>query len=218
MDLPLNTIICGDCLEVLRTLPDKCVDLVLTDPPYGIDFQSAWRTDSSQWKPKIANDKEPFVAWIDEAYRVLKDPGAMLCFTRYDTEEVFRSEMRKVGFADKAQIIWDKVIHGMGDLTGDYAPQHENIIFVTKGKFQFPNKRPTSVIRIKRVDAEKLIHPNEKPVPLIHILIEQLSHKGDVVLDPFLGGVLPLWRVLGLVATTSELKSRKNTAKSPNNA
>lgn len=72
--------------------------------------------------------------------------------------------MREAGFKDKAQVIWDKVVHGMGDLRGDFAPCHENVIFATKGRFTFPGKRPKSVIRVQRVDASKLAHPNEKPV------------------------------------------------------
>ncbi len=57
-------VVCGDCLEILPTLPDGCADLVLTDPPYGIDYQSARRTDRVQWKPKIANDKAPCLDWL----------------------------------------------------------------------------------------------------------------------------------------------------------
>lgn len=62
----------GDCLEVMKSIPDGSVDLVLCDPPYGIDYQSAWRTDKTQWKPKIANDKLPFVWFIHEAAKKLK--------------------------------------------------------------------------------------------------------------------------------------------------
>lgn len=177
----------GDCLEILKTLPDNSVDLVLTDPPYGIDYQSAWRTDKTQWKPKIANDKKPFIWWLPEAYRVLKEGGAMLCFTRYDTENDFRWAMNIAGFIPKMQVIWDKGVHGMGDLKGDFAPLHENIIFATKGRFIFPGKRPKSVIRCQRVSPEKLIHPNEKPVELLKEIIEATTTEGQTVLDAFLG-------------------------------
>jgi len=52
MELPINQIICGDCLEVMKTFPDKSVDLVLTDPPYGISFQSA-RPSENRKKKKL---------------------------------------------------------------------------------------------------------------------------------------------------------------------
>lgn len=183
----VNKVIEGGALALLNKLPDESVDAIVTDPPYGIDYQSARRIDKSQWKPKIKNDKAPYIWWLAEAFRVLKVEGALLCFTRYDVEKDFRWAMEIAGLTPKAQIIWDKGIHGMGDLSGDVAPQHENIIFATKGKFKFPNKRLKSVIKVQRVSAEKLQHPNEKPVELISTLIEGITKPGDLVLDPFMG-------------------------------
>lgn len=182
-----NTIICGDCLEVMKQLPDKCVDLVLTDPPYGINYQSARRTDKSLWKPKIANDEAPFVAWVAGAFRILKDSGRLLCFYRWDVQDLFLFELKSAGFAVKSQIIWDKIIHGMGDLSGEFSPQHENILYATKGRYSFTVKRPSSVMQCQRVLAESLVHPNEKPVQLINRLICSLTQKDDTILDPFLG-------------------------------
>jgi len=178
----------GDCLEILPKLPDGCVDLVLTDPPYGVDYQSARRKDKSQWKPKIKNDKSPYVWWLPDAGRVMSDPSALACFTRWDTEQDFRVAIRWAGITSKSQVIWDKEIHGMGDLNGDFAPQHENIIFAVKGKYKFPAKRPHSIIRVRRIRAEELVHPNEKPVLLMLSLIESLCPVGGVILDPFIGG------------------------------
>ena len=180
-------IIHGDCLEYMKTLPDKSIDLILTDPPYGIDYQSSRRTDKDKRMPKIANDKEPFVKWTDNAFRVLKDDSPLICFTRWDTENAFREALTNSGFICKQQLIWDKVVHGMGDLAGDFAPQHENIIFAHKGRFVFKNERPTSVFRVMRVDPMNLCHPNEKPVKLIEQLVKVLTAPGDTVLDPFAG-------------------------------
>jgi site-specific DNA-methyltransferase (adenine-specific) len=78
------------------------------------------------------------------------------------------------------------VIHGMGDLNGQPAPQHELVAFLTKGRFTFAGNRPKSVIRTVRVDADSMIHPNEKPVALMRALIRDYS-KGGPVLDPFCG-------------------------------
>ena len=177
----------GDCLEIMPTLQAGSIDAIITDPPYGIDYQSARRTDKTQWKPKINNDKEPFLAWLPEAYRVTKDGGALICFCRWDVEGEFKKEIEKAGFEVKSQIIWDKVIHGMGDLESSFAPQHENIWFATKGKFKFHNYRPKSVIRCSRVPAEDMIHPNEKPVSLFSSLIEPLVTTKGIVLDCFMG-------------------------------
>ena len=177
----------GDCLEEMKKIPDGSVDAIVCDPPYGIDFQSAWRTDKTQWKPKIANDKEPFTAWTDEAYRVMKDKTGLLCFTRWDTELAFRVALTESGFECKQQLIWDKEVHGMGDLRGDFASQHENIIFAVKGRFTFSGKRPKSIFRTQRVTPSKLVHPNEKPVELLEKITLPITKEGDTVLDMFLG-------------------------------
>lgn len=183
MDIKLLT---GDCLERLRELPDESVDAIVADPPYGIDYQST-RLESSRWKPKIASDKSPFIWWLKDAFRILKPNSGILCFARYDTESDFRWAMELAGFTPKSQIIWDKGLHGMGGLKGDFAPQHENIIFATKGKFRFPGKRPSSVISVSKIYPLKLKHPNEKPVELMRQLIEAITPKGGTVLDPFMG-------------------------------
>jgi site-specific DNA-methyltransferase (adenine-specific) len=183
----MNKVIQGDCLELMKDIPDKSIDCIITDPPYGIDYQSAWRTDKSKWKPKIANDKAPYTVWADEAYRIMKDNTGILCFTRWDTEQDFREALTKSGFKCKQQIIWDKEVHGMGDLTGDFASQHENIIFAHKGRFTFKGKRPKSVFRSQRVTPTELKHPNEKPIDLMEKLVSSITLENDVVLDLFAG-------------------------------
>jgi site-specific DNA-methyltransferase (adenine-specific) len=168
-------------------MPDDSVDAVITDPPYGIDFHSTFRQDKSRHFPKIANDKAPYIWWLHDAARVLKPRGALLCFTRYDTEEAFRFAIRLAGLHPKAQVIWDKRLYGVGDCLGDFSLQHENIIFATKRRFLFPNRRPSSVIPLQRLSSKRLTHPNEKPVELLKMLIEAVTKPGELVLDPFVG-------------------------------
>ncbi len=183
----MNQIIHGDCLEEMKKMEDKSVDCIITDPPYGIDYQSARRTDKSLWKPKISNDKSPYTIWTDEAFRVMKDNTGILCFTRWDTEQAFRDALTKSGFVCKQQIIWDKEVHGMGDLKGDFASRHENIIFAHKGRFTFKGKRPTSIFRSQRVTPTELKHPNEKPTDLMEQLVKTITVENDIVLDLFAG-------------------------------
>lgn len=177
----------GDCLEILKTLPDESVDAVITDPPYGIDYQSARRTDKTEWKPKIANDKRPFVWWLHDAYRITKPAGCLMCFCRWDVQEAFRQAIEWSGFKVESQIIWDRKIHGMGDLKKQFAPQHDVIWFATKGDFSFPGNRPQSIISIPRVDSGSLVHPNEKPIELMKYLISCVTQKGNTVVEPFAG-------------------------------
>lgn len=69
-----NTVITGDSLTVLRSMDDESIDMVITDPPYGIDYQSA-RKEKERRLPKISNDKTPFIWWIYDAARVVKRGG-----------------------------------------------------------------------------------------------------------------------------------------------
>lgn len=91
------------------------------------------------------------------------------------------------GLRVKSQVIWDREAHGMGDLNGSFAPQHDVIWFASKDGFAFAGMRPKSVIRSMRLGGEELVHPNEKPVDLMEQLIEPLTSAGDLVCDPFLG-------------------------------
>lgn len=177
----------GDCLTIMRSMPDEYVEAIITDPPYGIDYQSARRTDKSKWHPKIDNDGKPFIWWLYDAYRVTKDGGVLICFCRWDTQEIFKQAIEIAGYEIKSQVIWDRDVHGMGDLKSSFAPRHDIIWFAVKGKFEFPDKRPSSVIKCQRLEGLTMIHPNEKPVDLMRCLIGFVTKKGDTILDPFAG-------------------------------
>ena len=69
-----NTVITGDSLTVLRSMDDESIDMVITDPPYGIDYQSG-RKEKERRLAKIKNDKAPFIWWIYDAARVVKRGG-----------------------------------------------------------------------------------------------------------------------------------------------
>lgn len=178
---------CADCLAVLPTLAAGSVDAVVTDPPYGIDYQSARRIDRATWKPKIANDERPFVWFLPAARTLTNDGGCLLCFCRWDVQECFRAAMGWAGWTCKAQIIWDRESHGMGDLNGCPAPQHDVIWFATVGNFRFHADRPKSVVRSLRLGGEELEHPNEKPQELMDQLCESYAPRSSTILDPFMG-------------------------------
>ncbi len=183
----LNTITCGDCFELLRQLPDESVDLVVTDPPYGIDYQSNRRV-AREKLPKFANDVslEWVAVWVDEIYRVLKQDTHFYCFIRFDTYPVFYSEIAR-RFDVKNCLIWVKNNHGSGDLNGSYAPQYEMIVFAQKGKRHLNGKRDSDVMECDNVPSAQRFHSTQKPVELLRVLIEKSSDPGDIVLDPFAG-------------------------------
>jgi len=181
-----NKIIQGDCLEVMKQMPDKSVDLVLTDPPYGMNYQSAWRTVTPQYD-KIANDDNTdwILPAISEIYRVLKDDSHAYIFCNDYAISHFRDALEKVGFTSKRTLVWVKNNHTSGDLEGDYANKTEFILFVHKGRRELNGNRDTNVLNFNRVLSE--LHPTQKPVDLYQYLITKSSEEGEVVLDPFAG-------------------------------
>jgi site-specific DNA-methyltransferase (adenine-specific) len=159
----------ADCREIIPHLPQ--VDLVLTDPPYGIDYQSARRTDS-QRKPKISGDKE-FPLWL---FDLCKPNNALFIWCRWDILPFLP--------IPKSFIVWDKCVHGMGDLQHEYGRQWEACAFYPTLGHKFI-KRPIDIIRCPRIPPEELRHPNEKPVGAIAPLI--IANEGLTILDPFMG-------------------------------
>jgi len=163
-------IIHGDCRDLLPLIPEKSIDLVLTDPPYGIDFQSARRTEW-QRKDKIIGDNK-FPLWLFD----FKPRRATFVWCRWDILPQLPMP--------KSFIVWDKLRHSMGDLKHEYGRQWEAIAFYPEAEHEFTN-RPIDVIRVPCVAACNLVHPNEKPVGVIAKLLS--ANVGNLILDPFLG-------------------------------
>lgn len=176
-----NTVIHGDSLSILRELPDGCIDAIIADPPYGINYASTNGT-------RIKNDKSPFIWFLYDAFRVLKpNGGALVCFTRWDVQQAFIDAMRIAGFQVKSELVWDKVYHGVGDTKAQFAPTHENMIFAVRGKFAFPGGRPRDLLTCEKVNSAHMVHPTEKPVALLEDIITSITRADDIILDPFAG-------------------------------
>lgn len=98
-DIKPGAIINADCLTVLRQMEGCSVDMIITDPPYGVDYQSnrPQSKDPSARFEKIANDKSPFIWWIYDAYRVLKEGGSLVFQPMGRSAGVYgRAENRRV--------------------------------------------------------------------------------------------------------------------------
>lgn len=172
----------GDCVERMRQLPAESIDAVVTDPPYGISYRGL-----EDRRPPIANDERPFIWWLAEAYRVVKDGGALVCFTAWKHQEDFRTAIRIAGFHVASQVIWDRVQPGMGNTACTFAPRHDIIWFATKGRFRFPNGRPPSVLAHNSVPATRRLHSTQKPDGLMGALVRAVTPEGGVILDPCTG-------------------------------
>lgn len=180
---------CGDCLKIFRNFPNVSIDLILTDPPYLIDYKTSHRKDKSHdfCKP-ILNDSNPDLIreFIKTSFRLLKNNTAFYCFGSWKTIDFFKAEIEKY-FKLKNIIVWVKNNWTAGDLKAQYGQQYELILYANKGRRFIYGKRLSDVWFFDRVAGKGQKHQNEKPLSLIMKIIIKSSAKRDLVLDPFIG-------------------------------
>jgi len=181
--IELNRVYNEDCLNGIKRIDDKSIDLVLTDIPYGMDFQSSRRKEKHL---KIQNDIDVnwFPDWIKEIDRVSKDDAHLYIFCSHHKIDFFKSEIEKFRKV-KNILIWEKNNHGSGDLFGDYAPKYEMVLFCSNGDKKLNGGRDSNIIKANRT--QNNLHPTEKPGNLMEYFIEKSSEKNDLVLDTFAG-------------------------------
>lgn len=176
----------GDCVEIAPTLSAQ-VDLIVTDPPYGVDFKSGWAKHD-----KIANDdgSQDVRDMILTAVKQLKRSRHAYIFGDWD--------FTGTNLTAQAQLIWDKGIVGMGDLSSPWGKSHEPITFAINQTSKANRERGSgslsarmrqgTVLRVDRTNGGSAKrHPTEKPVVLLRQLIESSSSFGETVFDPFVG-------------------------------
>ena len=172
IDDNLNTIIQGDCLEVMKQIPDKSIDLVLTDPPYLVNWQSNRRDVKHKL---IENDNND--SWLDPVFneisRIMKEDSLMVSFYGYPHADKFINSWRKHDLEIKSHIVWIKNNMGLGWFT---RTQHETAYLLAKGKPSKPKKAYSDIY-----------HATEKPVNLFSKLLKSFSEEGMTILDPFSG-------------------------------
>lgn len=197
-----------DCLEIMRSMPDNSVDLILTDPPY--------------YSTNLAFDKEPridFEYWLKECQRVLTPTGILVSFADFN----LLAELRRLSpFKSTYELIWEKTLP-VGFLDANSRPlrNHEYIgVFTdafkastynpqkTKGekykksesrivsghygtkkspaKESSGDRHPVSVLKFSNNNNGSL-HPTQKPLDLVSWLIRTYSNENNTVLDCFMG-------------------------------
>lgn len=203
--LEQNKLYLGDCLDLMKDIDDKSIDMILCDLPYG--------TTQAKWDSIIPLDK----LW-NEYKRIIKDNGAIVLFgSQPFTSKLVMSNLDMF----KYEWIWDKV-KPSGHLNAKKMPlkQHENILVFCKEKLNYypilaPQderisknylnnksdifgkekqvekkinfKYPKSIIISSNANQKKKLHPTQKPVTLCEYLIKTYSNKGDLVLDNCIG-------------------------------
>lgn len=187
------TIYHGDCRDVLPQIDRNSIDLIVTDPPYGVNWQGRKRTmRNGPMLDKLAGDDGSLdvPAALGLALKTLKRGHHVYIFGEFDLSDL--------PLASPVQLIWDKGLMGVGDLSLPWGKSHEPITFAVHeiskrnrelgyGKLTARMRRGT-VLRVQRAHSGQVSrHPTEKPVILLRQLIESSSCMGDTVLDPFMG-------------------------------
>lgn len=186
-----DNIILGNSLEVLETLEDGCIDIILTDPPYGIDYVSNRSIyDNTITKRGLLNDgKDEAFDLLDKICEVLQRKTAenshLYFFCSWSVFSKFETIISKY-FTIKTPIVWDKGNKGSGDLDNDWGNQTEIVIYCVKGK-KLVNNRRGNLISVPRLHTSKMIHPTQKPNELIKQILEVSFTDGDFIVDPFMG-------------------------------
>lgn len=203
----VDRIIIGDAIEQMRLIPSGTVDLIFTDPPYGIEYNDGrglarlrevifeGAAGKHRANPIMGDSykeaQDTFKMFLIEAKRVLKK-GANICICcggGSGKSPIFAEWSILISklFTFKQAVVWEKPGLGMGM---HYRSCYEFILIGQKGSPAYRwngNKKEKNVVRYKKVIPSAKQHPTQKPVGLIRHFVRLHSNAGDMVLDPFAG-------------------------------
>ncbi|MHB1745376.1 MAG: DNA methyltransferase [Acidobacteriaceae bacterium] len=173
-----NTILHGDCIEVMQQMPAESIDFILTDPPYLVNYRD--RTGRTLPNDRNADWLRPAMA---EAFRVLKDSRLMLCFYGWPRAEKFLEAWRNAGFRPVGHLVFRKSYTTKA--TDFLKYQHEQAYLLAKGRPPIMGSPLPDVQRLYFTGNK--LHPTQKAVMSLVPVIRAFSLPGDMVLDPFAG-------------------------------
>ena len=215
-DLPLDSILQGDCVEMMRRLPAASVDMIFADPPYNLQLGGdLLRPDGSQ-VDAVDDDWDKFDSlatydrfthgWLKEAKRILKPNGSIWVIGSY--HNIFRvgTALQDNGYWILNDIVWRKA-NPMPNFKGTrFTNAHETLIWASMGEksrytFNYRTMKTLNDELQMRSDwlipicggQERLkkggtkVHPTQKPEALLYRILLACSNPGDVILDPFFG-------------------------------
>lgn len=152
--------------------------------------------DGKMYARKIANDESPEIAMktftdvMGSVIPGMKDNSDIYVFTAHQVLEEWLEFTRRLfepkGFQRKAILVWEKDGPGMGDLNS-WGMGCEFILYYKRGNRAASDTRRNNVLHVPQVRPGALIHPHEKPIPLLELLIKHSTARGDFLVDPFGG-------------------------------
>lgn len=215
--LPLDTILVGDCIEHMNSLPEASVDLVFADPPYFLQLEKGLTRPDQSNVDGVHNEWDKFSDyehydqftrdWMSAAKRILKPNGALWVIGSY--HNIFRvgAILQDLGFWMMNDIIWRKS-NPMPNFRGTrFTNAHETLIWATRDQsskptFNYDALKQSNDDTQMRSDwlfpictgGERLkdenddkVHPTQKPESLLYRVLMATTKPGDVVVDPFFG-------------------------------
>jgi len=227
-NIELNSIYNMDCIEGMKSIPDNFIDLIVTDPPFAIDFK-ANRSNYNRKASRVITGyneihKDHYfhftMDWMKQAYRVLKDNGCMYVFSGWTNLKDILNVLDELGFITINHIIWK---YQFGVVTKrKFVTSHYHCLYVCKNdknrKF-FPyirfdkDKKDKSGRSLHYQDKEDVWvinreywngdtkTPTKLPAEIIKKILLYSSEEGDKILEPFLGS--------GQTAVISKMLKRK---------
>lgn len=215
--LPIDTILVGDCIDHMNSLPAGSVDLIFADPPYNLQLEQGLTRPDQSKVDAVDDDWDKFDsfahydaftrAWMTAARRVLKPDGAMWVIGSY--HNIFRvgTALQDLGFWMLNDIVWRKA-NPMPNFRGTrFTNAHETLIWAAKSQksrvtFNYEAMKLANDDTQMRSDwlfpictgNERLkdeddgkLHPTQKPEALLFRILNATTKPGDIVLDPFFG-------------------------------
>ncbi|HNX26568.1 MAG TPA: DNA methyltransferase [Phycisphaerae bacterium] len=200
----LNKIICGDCVEIMKKLPDNSIDLVVTSPPYNLKNSTGNGmkscTTSGKWAGAALQNgythhddcmpHKQYVSWqrncLSEMFRLIKDDGAIFYNHKWRVQKGLLQDRQDIvgGFPVRQIIIWRRK-GGINFNPGYFLPTYEVIYLIAKPKFKLIPKANAYGDVWEFTQEMNNQHPAPFPVALIDRIVS--STDANIILDPFMG-------------------------------
>lgn len=188
----IDTIVHGDCLDVMADLPDECVDLIVTDPPFHVTFSHRSKITPT-YDALRQFDWQAEFEWVTAATRVLKEGGCLYVFTNDDDITTLKKSLTHAGLCIHQRLHWIKTNPLPSYSKRNYRGGVELAFFCSKRKNHtyFAERTQQELLGYWFLPIvggkERTSHPTQKPIKLMEEWIYNSCPPGGIVFDPFVG-------------------------------